>query len=73
MRWDGGMEDDGGAMPPKNEAQAPICESEREEKVICLHFRCSNGWRIRRRTHIWRSPHMKPNPKFKSSDEIKAI
>lgn len=68
MRWDGGMGDDGGAMPPKNEAQAPICESEREEKVICLHFLCSNGWRIRRWTHIWNR-----NPKFKGADEMKSI
>lgn len=38
MRWDGAMEDDGGATPPKNEAQAPFGKSESEEKTICLHF-----------------------------------
>lgn len=37
MRRNGGMDDDGGAMPPKNEVQAPIGKSKCEEKIICLH------------------------------------
>lgn len=63
MRRNGGMDDDGGAMPPKNEVQAPIGKSKCEEKIICLHSPpSSNGssiWlqRQMQQAHIWCSPH----------------
>lgn len=44
MRWNGGIDDDEGAMLPKNEVQAPIGKSKCEEKIICLHFPTQFQW-----------------------------